>query len=280
MFPSTLSVFNRPTSSDRLNSPSHSALHNTVSSALGQVEAVIGVLGDNSVLGTLNTTVFSPSSDGGGHVQSAVKGGTGQTTYTKGDTLVASNSSTLTRLAVGGNGQALVSDSSQNVGVRWVTTSQILTPTTTSIVSSTSSVVATYFSGTIPSNTINGGGYKFTTQLPKFETDGGSLSLKVNYGDGMAASLLTTISGYTGNTSGVIDGMVVGTQVSSQLGFVRISTAANKGITTTSSVIYGYGYGNSSVNSSTDQTITVTGSIIGSATRTSVLIGFTAIEKL
>lgn len=119
-FPSVLNTFNRPTTTDRLNSPSHSALHNTVSSALGQVEAVIGVDGINSVVGTMMYDLRSPASGGGGHVQTAIKGGTGQTTYTKGDILAASSSSVLTKVAVGGtDGYALIVDSTQPTGVTW-----------------------------------------------------------------------------------------------------------------------------------------------------------------
>src|SRR3990167_4002761 len=118
-FPSVLNTFNRPTTTDRLNSPSHSALHNTVSSALGQVEAVIGVAGANSVVGTFEYDVRSPASGGGGHVQVANKGGTGQTSYSKGDVLVAQSSSVVTKLAVGGAGQYLAVDSGTATGVNW-----------------------------------------------------------------------------------------------------------------------------------------------------------------
>ena len=119
MFPSILNTFNRPTATDRLNSPSHSALHNTVSSALGQVEAFIGKAGNGSTVGTLLYDVRSPDSNGGGHVQTANKGGTGQTSYTKGDFLVATSSSVLAKLAVGADGENLIADSSQSAGVRW-----------------------------------------------------------------------------------------------------------------------------------------------------------------
>jgi hypothetical protein len=118
-FPSTLSTFNRPNPTDRLNNPSHSALHNTVSSAVGQIEAVIGVEGTNSVVGTLEYLIKSPASNGGGHVQTAAFGGTGQTTFTKGDMLIAQSASILTKLAVGVNNQVLTADSSQSLGVKW-----------------------------------------------------------------------------------------------------------------------------------------------------------------
>lgn len=122
-FPSVLSTFNRPTPTDRLNSPSHSALHNTVSSAVGQLEAVIGTnTGANaSAVGTLMYDVRSPASGGGGHVQAANAGGTGQTSYTKGDLLVASSSSVLTKLAIGSDGQLLGADSTTATGVKWGT---------------------------------------------------------------------------------------------------------------------------------------------------------------
>lgn len=125
-FPSTLSTFARPNSTDRLNNPSHSALHNTVSSALGQVEAVIGVSGISSVVGTMMYDLRSPASSGGGHIQTANKGGTGQTSFNKGDILVAQSSSVLTKLAVGTNSYLLVADSSQNTGVKWTTSSSVL----------------------------------------------------------------------------------------------------------------------------------------------------------
>ncbi len=118
-FPSVLNTFARPSATDRLNNPSHSALHNTVSSALGQVEAVIGVDGANSVVGTLMYDVRSPASDGGGHVQTANKGGTGQTSYQKGDLLVATSSSVIARLTVGSDGTAIVADSAQSAGMKW-----------------------------------------------------------------------------------------------------------------------------------------------------------------
>lgn len=119
-FPSTLSSFNRPSASDKLNSPSHSALHNTVSSAVGQLEAVIGLEGDSSVAGTLVYDIRSPASDGGGHVQAVNKGGTGQTSYTKGDILVAQSSSVLSKLAVGAtDGLVLTVNSAESTGLKW-----------------------------------------------------------------------------------------------------------------------------------------------------------------
>lgn len=135
MFPSVLNTFPRPTASDRLNNPSHSDLHNTVSSALGQVEAVIGVEGANSVVGTMMYDIHSPDSNGGGHVQTANKGGTGQTSYTKGDLLVASSTSVLGKLAVGSNDQVLIADSAQASGVKWGAAPAIVVSSTIAVTS-------------------------------------------------------------------------------------------------------------------------------------------------
>lgn len=121
MFPSVLNTFTYPNPTDRLNSPSHSSLHNATSSILGQVQAVIGVEGTNSVVGSLQYLIKSPASDGGGHVQTANKGGTGQTSYNKGDLLVASSSSVLTKLVVGTEGQILKVNSSLATGIGWAT---------------------------------------------------------------------------------------------------------------------------------------------------------------
>ena len=49
----------------------------------------------------------------------AASGGTGQTSWTKGDLLVATGSTTLTKLAVGSDNQILIADSAQAAGVKW-----------------------------------------------------------------------------------------------------------------------------------------------------------------
>lgn len=118
-FPSTLSSFTDPIASDRLNSPSHSGVERAQNAGIEQVEAVIGLAGPVSTLGTIQYDLRSPASDGGGHVQSANKGGTGQTSYSKGNILVASSSSVLTKLTVGSNDQVLVADSATFTGVKW-----------------------------------------------------------------------------------------------------------------------------------------------------------------
>lgn len=119
-FPSTLSIISSPNPTDRLNSPSHSSIESSQNDAVRQLEKFIGT--DASAVGTLHHDVRSPDSDGGGHVQAANKGGTGQTAFTKGDILVAQSSSVLTKLAVGENDQLLQADNTEDVGMRWTDT--------------------------------------------------------------------------------------------------------------------------------------------------------------
>ena len=116
-WPSTLSSFTDPTPTQRLNSPSHSSIESAQNTALEEIQAFVGT--SSSTLGTLYYDIRAAASNGGGHVQSANKGGTGQTSYTKGDIIVAQSSSVLSKLAVGTDGYIFVADSGQNAGVRW-----------------------------------------------------------------------------------------------------------------------------------------------------------------
>lgn len=123
-FPTSLQDLDstRGTTVQPLSSPDHVTHHQTEDDTIEALQAKVGV--DNSAVTTsLDYIVKNPSSDGGGHVQTAAKGGTGQTTYTKGDLLVARNSTTLDKLAVGSDNQVLTADSSQTDGVKWADSS-------------------------------------------------------------------------------------------------------------------------------------------------------------
>lgn len=116
-YPSVLSSLATPQPTDRLNNPSHSTLHQNENAAILEIERFVGT--DSSVVGTLVNDIRSPSSNGGGHVQTANKGGTGQTSFAKGDLLVGQSSSVIGKLAVGADGAVLISDSTQAAGIRW-----------------------------------------------------------------------------------------------------------------------------------------------------------------
>lgn len=117
VYPSSLASLVNPTASDRLNSPSHSAQHTDEND---NIEAIQSFLGTESSTYGITYDLRSPNSNGGGHVQTAVKGGTGQITFIKGDILVAQSPSVLAKVAVGLNGQILGADSSSSSGIKWV----------------------------------------------------------------------------------------------------------------------------------------------------------------
>lgn len=116
-YPSTVGTLTDPQPTDRLNSPSHSGIEQAQNTNIEEIQTFVGTT--SSAVGTLIYDIRSTNSNGGGHVQTANKGGTGQTTFTKGDILVAQSSSVLSKFAVGGEGQVLVANSATNVGVQW-----------------------------------------------------------------------------------------------------------------------------------------------------------------
>jgi hypothetical protein len=65
------------------------------------------------------------------------RGGTGLASYTKGDLVAASGSTTLAKLAVGTNGQALVADSATTTGLKWA---NVGSGTVTAVSSSTAAL--------------------------------------------------------------------------------------------------------------------------------------------
>lgn len=283
-FPSVLTTYTSPQATDRLNNPSHSTIEQAQNSGVSQVEKVIGI--DGSAPGTIIGDLRNSASNGGGHVQTVNKGGTGQTSYTKGDLLVATSSSVLAKLGIGADGTALLADSAQASGMKWfsaVSNKILVVNNPTSIVRSTSSVQTTYFAASILANSLGtSNAIRVTGQLPIFETDGNAVSFTLNYGNNVVASLLANVLGYSGG-AGKLEGMIVQSQVSSQLGYLKLDTGFKLGITNTNaifSVISGYGYGNASINSTLDQTLSIVGSVIGTASRTSILTGFFVVEKI
>lgn len=116
-YPSIIATLTNPNPTDKLNSPSHSGIETAQNTEIVQIETVIGT--GNSVLGTIIGDLRNPNSSGGGHIQSANKGGTGQISYSKGDILVAQSTSVLAKLSVGADGLAIVSDSTQSAGLSY-----------------------------------------------------------------------------------------------------------------------------------------------------------------
>lgn len=82
---------------------------------------------------TLQDIVYDGTNyDGGGcpaatngTVMSAALGGTGQSTYTKGDLLGAPGGATLNKLSVGGDGLVLTADAASTNGIKWASTTAV-----------------------------------------------------------------------------------------------------------------------------------------------------------
>lgn len=264
MFPSILNTFNRPAATDRLNSPSHSALHNTVSSALGQVQAVIGT-STTSVLGTIIGDLRNPSSNGGGHVQTAIKGGTGQTTYTKGDVLVASSSSVLSKLAVGLDGQTMVADSSVATGVKWGTAGGTRVYTNASVVTVISTGNETsIFSTTIPGSTLGTANVIRATAYVRYlqGVSDQDFIFRAKYGNNIVSSVRLNSPNTFNSVFGKFE-IVLGANaaVNSQRGNFLVDLVGVRTPSIVSTSIFGantFDTGTSSVESSANQTFGLT----------------------
>lgn len=220
-FPSTISTFNIVNPTDRLNSPSHSALHNSVSSVLTQVQTVIGVEGANSVVGTLEYLLKSPASDGGGHVQSANKGGTGQTSFTKGDLLVATSNSVISKLAIGADGTVLTANSSVAAGVNWIPKGIIAQSGSIATFGVSTVVESSVISVTVPGGTLSTNHAVRTTIYVTALTAGdpaSSVLVSANYGGNRVASVLL---------SGTNDAQIADTNPPPATGRIEYTLLAN-----------------------------------------------------
>lgn len=116
----------------------------------------------------------------------AVNGGTGNNTFTKGDILVAVNSTTLVKLAVGTDGQALVVDSAQTAGIKWGTPSG--SGTVTSVQASGGTTGLSFSGGPV---TTSG---TLTLAGTLGAANGGTGNSSYTKGDLLAASASTTLA--------------------------------------------------------------------------------------
>lgn len=230
-YPSTIANLSDPTASDRLNNPSHSGLHQSENTEIEAIQTFIGTT-NTSVLGTLLYDIRSPLSDGGGHVQAANRGGTGQTSYTKGDMLVATSASVLTKLVAGLDGQTLLADSSVAAGVKWGAFQTSRVANSGSVVTVFNSASETsVMSVSIPGSTLGTGNAirakLFVTNLQGAGT-GSLLKIRGSYG---ASSIVTmnigSITGAT-NTVGTIEMNIIANQaVNAQRAFLATDLAVN-----------------------------------------------------
>jgi len=130
---------------------------------------------------------------------SAANGGTGQTTYTKGDLLVTPGGTTINKLAVAADGQVLTADAASTNGVKWAAVSSA------------------------PTLTLNG--------LSFMTAGAGSLTAAVTTGDIPYASGSNTFSklaiGSTNNVLTVAGGVPTWAAIPSSIAFIYSSKSAN-----------------------------------------------------
>src|SRR3990167_9926822 len=263
-FPSVLNTFNRPAATDRLNSPAHATLHNTVSSAVGQIEQLIG-LSTTSVVGSFFYDIRSPDSNGGGHVQTANKGGTGQTTFLKGDLLVATSASVVAKLAVGADNQIIKADSSVAAGIKWIddSTPKISTSIIGSVIGNGIATETSVFSVSIPGSVLGTNNVVRATLNAQLDYDGAapfaSVLAYATYGGGRVASVLLAAFDALG-MPGTIEYRLFGNgAVNAQYG--ELKAVFNKNVTLTNPSVVGtfdIGNGTASVASGGAQNIGLT----------------------
>lgn len=255
-YPSTISSFTNPQGSEKLNSPSHSAIEVAQNTALTEIMNAVGT--DASTIGTIIGDLRNANSGGGGHVQSANKGGTGQTSFTKGDVLVATSSSVLSKLALGTDTQVLTVDSNQQAGIKWSNpgASKIFIGTNSVVISTTSQ--ATMFAVSVAGGTLSSvNGVRFEVPIEIDRINGGnSHHYRLNYGGNMVASVtLTGFPADANSVKGVINGyLFANNAVSSQIGFIGI----NVGIASLQTAFNYGGVGTIGKDSSTEQPLQVT----------------------
>ncbi len=257
---------------------------------------MVGLTGNSSVLGTIEGDLRSPDSSGGGHVQTANKGGTGQTSYTKGDLLVATSTSVLSKFAVSSvAGQVLTVDPSQAAGIKWGTSgaaNNIYSGSSVVVIAGgQGSVETVLFSASILGSTLGTNkAIHYSAFIDKLIIPAnGSLSIKVKYGNNQinAAALNPGSNAFPGSgiVSGFIDGFIINKSISSQIGTYKGVLAysdpsgATLNVNTSVATIYAP-LTTASIESSADQNLVITG-LFGSGGQTnSVLTGAFIIEKI
>lgn len=261
-FPSTLSTFSNPVATNSLDSPSHSSVEGAQNSTIGQIETVIGQDGGPSAssLGTVIGDLRNPDSGGGGHVQTAVLGGTGQTSFTKGDTFVAQSASVVQKLAVGADGFTLKADASETPGVKWATLPGKIT---TSLFSSAVApgAEASVLNVTISGSTL-GTSNAIRTRLyweqERFRDANQSIIGRVQYGGNTIASIfLQNLATTNGSVGGVCEHVIIADNATNSQNNVMLATVPDTSMIG-ELILDGFNVATSSVESSANQTLGMT----------------------
>lgn len=271
-YPSTVTVFTNPLASNRLNAPSHSSIETAQNTGLTEIQTFVGT--NSSAVGTLIYDIRATASDGGGHVQTANKGGTGQTTYTKGDLLVATSSSVLAKFAVGAEGQTLIASVGAAAGMVWgnLNGSKILTSASviTYIASDLPTVATSLVSATVAGSVLGtSNAVRVTLFLNTYTRQGGSGSVLFRgiYGGANVASLLwREQANPLGSIEGVITfDLIANNNTGLQRGVLNTGGTFLRFIDSATTSVMGlhYNSGTSSVNSSANQIFGITAQMQG-----------------
>lgn len=224
-WPSILTSFTDPTPSDRLSTTPHSSIETAQNTGIEEVQAFVGTL--SSTQGTLMYDIRSANSNGGGHVQTVNKGGTGYTSYTKGDILVASSASALSKLAVGTNGQVLKANSGAAAGINWATQSgkihiQNNLVNVDSVTSGESSIGAQIFSTSIVGSTMGtSNAIRATSYIRPWVVEAQSVLAIWKYGGNIVASVALTPTA-TGCVVGKLTHTMIASTVNAQRHIVEV----------------------------------------------------------
>lgn len=276
-YPSIISALATPQASDRLNSPSHSQLHQNENAGITEVQTFVGTLA--SAAGTLIYDVRSPDSNGGGHIQTANKGGTGQTGYTKGDILVAQSSSVLSKLAVGADGTVLQANSGQAAGLQWsaVIANKISITTTSTSVSGSNSPVTLFSSSILGSTLGTNNAVRFTMPISSYaQFTNRGVQFDIIYGNNTLFSVPVVNAAAVNGQGGRLEGMIVANgATNSQKGYGTAVVG-----TTSTSVFSGASFGTSSVESSANQLLKIQATMLGVNTFGSVTGEALVLEKI
>lgn len=239
----------------------------------------------NSIVGSLSYDIRGVGSNGGGHVQSANKGGTGQTNFVKGDLLVATSSSVISKLAISSvAGYVLQTDTSQSTGIAWgVGTSKVFT-TATSITTATTARTS-LFTAAIPggtlstSNAIQGRAYIGVVNGINAVNN---LTLELEYGGNNLTGVVTAIRANNSNVKeGYMDFLVVanGAVNSQKMNFTYLANFGND--FTTTDPVYTYGRTISSVASGSDANLIAFATMSnGDGTNTYLRMHSAVVEKI
>lgn len=291
MYPSTIATLTDPQPTDRLNNPSHSALHQSENAQIEAIQTFVGTL--SSVEGTLMYDIRSANSNGGGHVQTANKGGTGQTSYSKGDLLVAQSNSVLSKLSASSTaGEVLTVDANAPLGVKWSGVAQNKVDVNTSFIgvdSGPASVQTVLFATSVLGSVLGvNNAIRYEGILQRFGIDNNTnIVFRTTYGENIVSSVRVTSGGGGSSIMGAtarISGYVAANQSSvAQVGYLSFDVGSNTlNANSDDDGVSGQGqaFGTSSVNSSGDQSLVITAQYSSGNVQNSILTGLFVVDKI